>query len=346
MKAERYHVRPLLVVPGLFCTEIHDQDLGYVWGRFRQLYWGPPIGAPSGLRGKPGRILRGLPLPFGQSYDLIGALERALLDGGYRLGETLHFFAYDWRQPVVDLGVALAAEARRIAAASGQEIDMLGLSNGGPILRAAYAADAALPVERVVTSGGAHAGTVETLACFHAGFRFAPLGRKVTPEEFMSCPGGLDSIPGPAWAKFLPEDAGYDLYDVDTWRRLRLSVFRRDPDDPTWVDIVTRRLAGVRQLYDVLGRAAPPRRLVCICGTGIPTQTHVVVENERPRLPGEGRLAGLPPAAIGDGDGAIPTGAAHDWAGADPEIVRVPVTRHRDMIRTPAVFQAILTALR
>ena len=62
-------MRPLLVVPGLFCTEIHDQDLGYVWGRFRQLYWGPPIGAPSGLRGKPGRILRGLPLPFGQSLN-------------------------------------------------------------------------------------------------------------------------------------------------------------------------------------------------------------------------------------------------------------------------------------
>jgi hypothetical protein len=339
-------LRPLLVVPGLFCTELYDDALGFVWGRFGQLYGGPPIGTLQGLPGRPLGILRGIPLLFGMKYDLVGALERALLDAGYRAGETLHYFAYDWRLPVVDLGVRLAAEVRRIASSTGDAIDILGLSNGGPIVRAAYAADAALPVEQVVTSGGAHAGTIETVACFDAGFRFAPLGRRVTPEEFMSCPGGLDSIPEPAGARFLDEDSGHDLYDVETWRKLRMSVFRKHPDDPVWTEVVRRRLAGVRELYRVLDRAAAPRRLTCICGTGLPTQIRIVVENGRARLPGEGRLAGLPPGAIGDGDGTIPVEGAFAWAGADPEVVKLPVTRHRDMVRTRAVFDAILKALR
>ena len=185
----RATLRPLLVVPGLFCTELYDEKLGFLWGKFRQLYGGPPLATLEGMRGGPQKF-RALPLLFGFSYDLVGALERALVGAGYRLGETLHYFAYDWRLPVVELGVELAAEARRLAAASGDSIDILGLSNGGPIVDAAYAADRELPVERVVTSGGAHAGTMETLACsLHAGFRFAPLGRRVTPEEFMSCPG-------------------------------------------------------------------------------------------------------------------------------------------------------------
>jgi hypothetical protein len=338
-------LRPLLVVPGLFSTEIYDDQLGYLWGKFGQLYGGPPIATLDGLRGRPLGVLRRIPLLFGLSYDLMGALERALCGAGYRLGETLHYFSYDWRLPVVGLGVELAAEVRRLAAARGEEIDVLGLSNGGPIIRAAYAADPALPIATVVTSGGAHAGTVETLACFDAGFRFAPLGRTVTPQQFMACPGGLDSIPGPAEAKFFPDGAGYDLYDVETWRRLRLSVFRSDPDDPVWVGIVAQRLAGVRALWRVLEAAAPPRRLVCICGTGLPTQVRVVVRDGRALIPGEGRTADLPLEALADGDGTISVEGAHAWTGAAPEVVRIPVTRHRDTVRTRAAFDAILTAL-
>ena len=137
------------------------------------------------------------------------SLERALCGAGYRVDETLHYFAYDWRLRIVDLGAALAAEVRRIAERTGGPIDMLGLSNGGPMIRAAFAADRALPVERVVTSGGPHGGAVETLACLDRGFQFAPLGRTVSPQQFMACPGALQAIPSPALAKFVVEgDAG------------------------------------------------------------------------------------------------------------------------------------------
>jgi hypothetical protein len=339
-------LRPLLVVPGLFSTEIADDRGGFIWGRFGQLYSGPPLATLDGMVGGPRNILRGIPLPFGLTYDLIGALERVLLGAGYRLGETLHYFAYDWRLRVLNLGDTLASEIRRVAAACGSDLDVLGLSNGGPVIHAAFASDRSLPVERVVTSGGAHAGALEALSCLDAGFQFAPLGRRVTPEQFVACPGGLDALPPPGAAKFWPDEAAHELYDVETWRRLRMSVFRRHPDDPRWSEVVAARLAGVRELYDRMNGAAAPRRLICICGTGIPTQVRIPVEKGRALLPGEGRLSKLPAAVLdSDGDGAITVPAASDWAGADVEVVRVKITRHRDMIRTRPAFDAILTAL-
>jgi hypothetical protein len=225
---------------------------------------------------------------------------------------------------------------------------MLGLSNGAPMIRAAFAADRTLPVERVVTSGGPLGGSVETLACLDRGFQFAPLGRTVTPAQFMACPGALQAIPSPALVKFVGDgdgDSAPDLYDVATWRRLRMSVFRRDPDDPVWVDLMTKRLADMRDTWRLLDAAPAPRRLICICGTGIPTQIAIVVRQGRAYLPGEGRLAGIPPAAIADGDGALTIEQASAWNGAQPEIVRIAVSRHRDTVRTPAAFAAIVKAL-
>jgi len=86
--------------------------------------------------------------------------------------------------------------------------------------------------------------------------------------------------------------------------------------------------------------------LTCICGTGLPTQIGIVVRDGKPFMPGEGNYGGVPAAALADGDGAMKVENAHDWTGATPEVVTIPVKRHRDMIRRPAAFQAILRALR
>jgi len=182
------------------------------------------------------------------------------------------------------------------------------------------------------------------------GFQFAPLGRTVSPEQFMACPGAVDALPPPGWAAFSPADAeqdvrGCDLYDVQTWRRLRLSVFRHDPDDRVWIDVMEKRLAAARESWRVLDGAAAPRQLVCICGDGLPTQTRIVVRDGRADVPGEGRLGALPAEAIASGDGAMTVAAARAWTGATPEVVRIKVKRHRDTVRTEAAFDAILAAL-
>ena len=165
--------------------------LGYVWGRLRNLYGGPPIATLDGLRGQPGGIVRVIPIiPGIFDYDLMLSLERALCGGGYRVDETLHFFAYDWRLRIIELGVdAGGARCGGWPNARAGPIDMLGLSNGGPMIRAAFAADRTLPVERVVTSGGPTGGSVETLACLDRGFQFAPLGPHGVARAVHRLPG-------------------------------------------------------------------------------------------------------------------------------------------------------------
>jgi hypothetical protein len=345
-------MRPLLIVPGLFGTEIVDEEGRALWGPLERLYRGPLIGELPAPRGRAGRVMEGI--SFGPrflrlvAYDISGALRRALERAGYRLGTTMSFFAYDWRQRIVGVGPALAAEIRRLAEAAGGPIDLLGLSNGGLTLRAAFAADRTLPVERVVLSGAPLAGSVETLTVLHAGFQFAPLGRTVSPSEFVSCPGSMDSIPSPETAAFLDPAAGtdHDLYDVSTWRRLRLSVFGADPDAAPWVDIVAQRLRALRETWSALDGAAVPRKLVCICGEGLPTQVRIVVRDGRAVLPGEGKLRGLPAEALAEGDGTVSLASARAWTGAQPHVIRIPVRRHRDVVRAPAAFAAILEGLR
>ena len=342
-------MRTLLIVPGLFGTEIVDAAVGVLWGSARCLYRGPLIGELPTPRGRAGRVMEGISVGPLVVYDIIGALLRALRRAGYRRGENMFLYAYDWRQRLLDDGAPLAAEIRRLAAVSGGPIDLLGLSNGGLTLRAAFAADRALPVERVVLSGPPLAGSVETLTVLHAGFQFAPMGRTVAPEEFVACPGSMDSIPSPATAAFLDlddADAAHDLYEPATWRRLRMSIFRDDPDRADWVPVLGQRLQALRETWRVLEAASVPKHLVCVCGEGLPTQRCIVVERGRVRLPGEGKLDDLPGAALVEGDGTVTLESARAWTGAEPHIIRIPVRRHRDVIRSPRAAAAILEGLR
>jgi hypothetical protein len=340
-------LRPLLVIPALFGTELHDRELGAIWGTFGCLYRGPRIASLAGLRGEAGKVMNGIPLLAGLRYDIIGALQQALGKAGYQPGKSLHLFAYDWRLRAVDLAASLVGQIRRLAEESGGDIDLLGLSNGGLLLRAAFAVDGALPVERVVTSGAPLAGSLESLACLNVGFQFAPLGRTVSPGEFVACPGSLDCLPPPRFASFV--DPAYDLYDADTWRALRLSVFGEHGGDQeqeaAWTRTVADRLSSTRQSWQTLERAAAPRHLVCVCGAGLPTQVRIAVERGRALVPGEGRVSKLPPETLADGDGGVSLESARAWAGARPEVVQIPVGRHRDVVRTPAAFKAILAGL-
>jgi hypothetical protein len=341
-------VRALLIVPGLFGTEIHDETIGTIWGSFSCLYRGPLIGELPVTRGRAGRVMTGISLGPAVVYDISGALQKALARAGYRLGQNMSFFAYDWRARVVESGAPLAAEIRRLAETSGGPVDLLGLSNGGLTIRAAFAADRSLPVERVVLSGAPLAGSVETLTVLHRGYQFAPFGRTVSPEEFVACPGSMDSIPSPRTALFLDVDGDddHDLYDVGSWRRLRLSVFRGDPDAPSWVRPVEKRLQTLAETWRILEGAAAPKRLVCVCGHGLPTQRRIVVERNRVRLPGEGNLRGLPAESIVEGDGTVTLESARAWTGAFPHLIFIPVRRHRDVVRAPQAFAAILEGLR
>lgn len=346
-------MRPLLVVPALFGTALAVPGEGSLWGRFKNFYRSAPVAClGQDLPGCAGDVIKAFAILPGLRYDVLGALERALVTAGYRAGETLFFFAYDWRHRIADVGPLLATAIRELALRSGDDVDLLGLSNGGLVLRAALAAEHQLPVRAVVTSGAPHAGSVEALACLHAGFQFAPLGRRLAPEEFLACPGSLDCLPPPGHELFLPSDEGAaaerdDLYDVDTWIRRGIAVFRqrRDEDVDRWRPIVATRLAQLKATWELLTRAPPPPRLTCVVGQGLPTQARVPIQNGSIVVPGEGHVAGLPARALEEGDGGVTLTSGTHWEGNTTRVLKIPVTRHRDVVRTPAAFAAIVAGL-
>ena len=293
-------MRPLLVVPGLFQTEIVDAQQGHIWGRLRNLYGGPPIATLDGLRGRPGGIVRVIPIVPGlYDYDLMLSLERALCGAGYRVDETLHYFAYDWRLRIVDLG---RRAGRRGAADRG--------AHGRPD-RHAGAVERGADDPRGLRGRRRAAGRARRdvgRAARRRG-RDAGLPRSWVPVRAARAHGvaaAVHGVPGRAAGdpvararevrrrgrrrrrESAAEGSKNDLYEIETWRRLRMSVFRRDPDDPVWVDVMTKRLADMRETWRILDGAPAPRRLICICGTGIPTQVAVVVRKGRAYLPGEG----------------------------------------------------------
>jgi hypothetical protein len=75
------------------------------------------------------------------------------------------------------------------------------------------------------------------------------------------------------------------------------------------------------------------------------TQVRVVIRDGKAVVPGEGKVAKLPAEALADGDGGVSVASATAWTGADPRVIKIPVGRHRDVVRTPAAFAAITDAL-
>jgi hypothetical protein len=123
-------------------------------------------------------------------------------------------------------------------------------------------------------------------------------------------------------------------------------VFRDGADRAPWVTAVDERLRELKETWAYVEGAAVPRHLVCVCGEGLRTQVRIVVDKGRVRLPGEGQLSALPADAVTDGDGTVTLESAIAWTGATPHIIRIPVGRHRDMIRATPAFAAILQGLR
>jgi hypothetical protein len=167
----------------------------------------------------------------------------------------------------------------------------------------------------------------------------------VAPEEFMACPGSLDCLPLPEHQTFL--EAGRHLYEPTTWSDLGIAVFRRADPAVTerWLPVVKSRLEGLRANWAMLESARRPKLLTCVVGKGLATQARVPVEGTKIWAPGEGKVRALPPDALAEGDGGVTLESASAWKGEETQVLRIPVTRHRDVVRTPAAFKAILAGL-
>ncbi|MGA1370680.1 MAG: lipase/acyltransferase domain-containing protein [Pseudomonadales bacterium] len=256
---------PLIFIPGAFGTTLHDGTIGrerwpssnlkLLFSRYEDLamaidHQGQ---AASTATLEPRGVLR-----EGLGFDFYGRLLDALTEiGGYQLmavgtpppdrRRCLYVYAHDWRRdnPSLAPGLEQLIEQIRIDHQDPRlRVDLLGHSNGGLLAawfirygtaRAAIrgatrplrpGADA---VSRLFLLGAPLRGTVQPVL---AHLRGEEIGlRRIPPEILATCPGPLQLFPHPDDPWLIDREgriAAVDLFDVETWRTHRWSIFARE----------------------------------------------------------------------------------------------------------------------
>jgi hypothetical protein len=331
-RARRATRAPVVLVPSILGTALVDARGGSVWGTIRGLYLGPALDLRPA---QPAGLLAGFTVvPGVWDYDVFGGLVRWLERvGGYRAGEDLQIFAYDWRAGVAEAAEALAEKVASLRGAGDERVDLVCVSTGGLVARRFLGAGAAA-VRRVVYVGTPRRGSLTSVRCLFEGARLAPLGRTFAPREIATLQTVYDALPHPDDAFFVDEHgapAPLDLYDPDVWRRLSV---------PT---IEAERLARARATW-LDGAAAPVVDSVVIGARHLETPARALAPGgAAPRLPDcAPRPRGEPhPFLFEPGDGSV---TARSLGGGDATWWVTP-SQHRELPADPAVHRLVLEAL-
>jgi hypothetical protein len=366
---------PLVVVPGACGSRLRADGGRRLWGGLSNFYRGPSFAAAEEPVAADG-IFEGLALVPGLwSYDIYGGLLRFLEDaGGYRRGEDLHVFDYDWRKGVAEAAAELARMVTALRGAGEERIDLCASSSGGAVVRTflgygaadPLAPDAAPPpdeggggsrmVRRVIYLGAPQRGTFDALATLHRGYRFAPGGRLVTAAETALCQSAFDLLPHPDDPVFVDGEgqrvATADLYDARFWRAAGIGPAGgaghagRSDDDGA----LAARLDRARRLHRALDRAAPHADSFVIGARHRPTPCRAVL------AAGSGRAEIPPPAprrydphvafTYAPGDGELPEASLRALPGLPADRLWVVEPRaHARLQADPATHRLVLEAL-
>src|SRR5439155_4438504 len=151
-----------------------------IWGATLRLFGGD--GPAAIVTARPVGPVEGFTLiPRLFQRDVFGGLLRYLTRiYGARLGEDLFVLAYDWRKPLADNASALARLIARVRGAGDEQVDLVGISSGGNVIRRFLAADtdeepelgsSQAGIRRVVYMATPHRGAISGLNYYHEGMR-------------------------------------------------------------------------------------------------------------------------------------------------------------------------------
>jgi len=257
---------PLIFIPGAFGTTLQDgrrerwpsSTLKLLFSRYEDLAMAIDANgesaSPEPLR--PSGVMR-----EGLGFDFYGRLLDALTQiGGYELvaagspppskRRALYVYTHDWRRdnPSLTPGLEqLIAQIRLDHGAPKLRVDMLGHSNGG-VLAAWFvrygvarpaAQGATIPVRpgrstvgRLFLLGTPLRGTIQPVL---AHLRGEEIGlRRIPPEVLATCPGPLQLFPHPDECWLIDREGNEtaaDLFDDETWRTYRWSIFAPQAQD-------------------------------------------------------------------------------------------------------------------
>ncbi|MFA6958816.1 MAG: hypothetical protein WC538_23340 [Thermoanaerobaculia bacterium] len=310
----------VVFVPGITGTTMRDQETGrIVWGDFRSLFLpvdsGYAIAMPLGGAGDrlepAGPILRigALPKVRRDVYlPIVAAYEQV----GYRRGDDLILYGYDWRRDSIENARLLARRLDAIATASPERaIHLVCQSNatylcrwavryGDVSLDDAEAGARARPRERVASVtmlATANGGGIRILRELNRGRRYVTLiGRRFRPEVFFTCESLYQDLPAGRDDLFVDEEGrplDIDLFDARNWKTYGWAIFGHDAakraagapeifgDESTQLAALQRWLERAKRMQAALLDDTAPWpdgvRLVSIQGQSYPTVSRAVV---------------------------------------------------------------------
>jgi pimeloyl-ACP methyl ester carboxylesterase len=170
--------RPLIFVPGLLGSRLCHHKAGdpdgptVVWGTLAAVRHFPLLVVDDGSESiVPCGLIREISFLGLYSQDLYAPFVDRLGAEGYREGETLFIFDYDWRQSVFDNAAHLAAYIDQVLPDRDTSLDIVAHSMGGLIAKI-YALEhgGAERVRLFVTAGAPWHGSVKVVEALESGW--------------------------------------------------------------------------------------------------------------------------------------------------------------------------------
>lgn len=297
--------RPLIFVPGLLgsmlCRPGPDGTQTVVWGTAEAIGQFPTLALEPGSDTiEPCGLIREISFLGVFSQTVYGPFVDRLLAAGYREGETLFVFDYDWRLSVFD-------NARRLAAfidetlPGDSKVDIVAHSMGGLVARTYALAEGGAPrIARMVSAGSPWRGSVQVFELLQNGWgvsNFLLGGIENFRRTVLSFASLFDLMPSYDGCCATP--ATFNAANAAAWTGLNWTGIDADglPD-------LGRGLARQQQLLDILAQPLP---------AGIDEALVIGVDQRTPQQfdleAGQG-AARLEVVTSWDGDGTVPGDSA------------------------------------
>jgi pimeloyl-ACP methyl ester carboxylesterase len=250
--------RPMVFVPGLLGSMLcrtgdHGEQI-VVWGTLDALGQFPSLELVSTDELEPCGLIREVAYLGIFSQTVYGSFIDRLERAGYREGETLFIFDYDWRLSIFD-------NAGRLAEFIEQEIprsrlvDIVGHSMGGLIARTYALNEGEGRISRLVSAGTPLRGSVQVFELLHGGFGLAtPLlgGIETFRRTVTSFPSTFELLPSYAGCCGSEQTAAFDALSAEAWAELNWTGIE-EGGLADFADVARRQT----ELQDIVARPLP-----------------------------------------------------------------------------------------
>lgn len=221
---------PVVVVPGLLgsrlCRETADGEQQVVWGTVASITKFPTLAYdPADTDTQPCGLIREISYLGVYKQEVYAGFVNRLTAEGYREGEDLFLFDYDWRRSVFD-NARILADYIDENIPQDQTVDLVAHSMGGLISRAYILEEGgSARVHRLITAGTPLRGSVEVFDLLENGWGTANIfmgGIEGFRRTMLTFPSTFDLIPrydgccGDAGSRL----ADFNMDNPDDWIRL------------------------------------------------------------------------------------------------------------------------------